>query len=182
LYSPVVEEILPDKVPVVVAVDSDVVCVEPSFSPETAAKENPGAVDVPAVPRGRPVDAVIPLAVAAGVVANPDNDPMIRVAELAAGTLSVIPVPAVVAAVPPNLNPLPRDSPLVVVVTAVAPRVSPEVGLQPVSVSPGEAEEAGVVVGAGAVNVGVGFTVAGAGVSFASSVKLCNGAETNPLA
>lgn len=90
------------------------------------------------------MDAVIPLAVAAGVVANPDNDPMIGVAELAAGTLNVNPVPAGVAAVPPNLNPLPRDSPLVVVVTAVAPRVSPEVELPPTlslgSVSPDEAE------------------------------------------
>lgn len=121
------------------------------------------------------MDAVIPLAVAAGVVANPDNDPMIGVAELAAGTLSVNPVPAGVAAVPPNLNPLPRDSPLVVFVTVVAPRVSPEVGLPTtlslVSVSPEEAEEAGVAVGTGAVNVGVEFTVAGAVVLFPSSVK-----------
>ena len=37
-------------------------------------------------------------------------------------------------------------------------------------------------MGAGAVNAGVGFTVAGVVVLFASSVQVCNGAETNPLA
>lgn len=169
--------------PVVVAVDSDVVvCVVPSLIPEAAGKENPGAVVVPVVPRVRPVEVVLVVAVAAAVVANPDNEPITGVAELvaAAGTPSVNPVLAGVAAVPPNLSPPPRDSPLVVVVAGVAPRVNPELGLPPAlplpSANPVEAEEAAAVAPPG-VNAGIGFTVAGVVVLPTPSVKPCDGAD-----
>ena len=168
--------------PVVVAVDSDVVvCDVPSLSPEAPGKENPGAVVVPEVPRVRPVEVVLAVAVAAVVFPKPDNEPMTGVAELVAA--AGIPVLAGVAAVPPNLNPPPRDSPLVVVVTGVAPRVSPELGLPPtlplLTANPNEAEEAAGVAPPG-VNAGVGFTTEGAVVLPVPRVKPCDGVDPKP--
>ena len=129
------------------------------------------------------MDAVLSATVAAGAIANPDNDPMTGAAEQAAGTVSVNPVLAGVAAIPPNLNPPPRDSPLVVVVTGVAPRVNPEPTMSLVSVIPDGTEEAAIVVPPG-VNAGVGFTVAGAVVLSATGLKPCDGTDpkANPPA
>ena len=81
----------------------------PSLIPEVAGKENPGAVVVAVVPRVRPVEVVLVVVVAAVVFANPDNEPRTGVAELAVvtGIPSVNPALAGVAAVAPNLNPLP---------------------------------------------------------------------------
>ena len=159
----------------------------PSLIPEVPGKENPIAVVAPVVPRVRPVAVVLVVAVAAVVFAIPDNEPMTGVAELAVtfGIPSVNPALAGVAAVPGNLNPLPRDSPLVVVVAGVAPTVSPELGLHtplpPPSENPDEAEEVAVVAPP-VVNAGVGFTVAGAVVLLVPRVKPCDGADpkTNP--
>lgn len=168
------------------AVDSDVVgCVVPSLSPEVAGKENPGTVVFAVELRVRPVKVV--LAVAAAVVgfAKPPNDPMTGVAVLAtaAGVPSVNPVLAGVAAVPPNLKPPPIDSPLVVVVAGVAPRLSPEVGLPPTlplpSVNPDEAEEAAVVAPPSA-NAGVEFTIVGAVVLPVPRLNPCDGADPKP--
>ena len=168
------------------AVDSDVdVCVVPSLSPEVPGKENPGAVVVPVELRVRPVEVVLAVVVAAVVFANPDNDTMTGVDELAAtaGVPSVSPVLAGVAAVPPNLKPPPKDSPLVVVVAGVAPRLSPELGLPPAlplpSVKPDEAEEAAVVAPP-SVNAGVGFARVGAVVLPVPRLKPCDGADPKP--
>ena len=130
------------------------------------------------------MDAVLSVAVAATVVANP----VTGVAELDAttGTLSAVnPALAGVDAVPHNLNPPPRKKLLVVFVIGVAPRESPELGLPVtlslVSVNPDEAEEAPVVAPP-VVNSGVGFTVAGAVGLAAPNVKPSNDAdpELNP--
>lgn len=181
--SPAVLELLPNKLPVVVEVGSDVVVrVAPNVNPEAAGKENPGTTDAPVEPRARPVDAVLSVVVAAVVVANPDNDPVIGVVELdtTTGTPGVVnPVLAGVAVVPPNLKLPPRDNLLVLVVTGVAPRVSTELVLLPtlslVSVNPDEAEEALVGASPG-VYAGIGLTIAGA-VCLPATVKPCNGAE-----
>ena len=168
------------------AVDSDVVgCVVPSLSPEVAGKENPGTVVFAVELRVRPVKVVLAVAAAVVVFAKPPNDPMTGVAVLAtaAGVPSVNPVLAGVAAVPPNLKPPPIDSPLVVVVAGVAPRLSPEVGLPPTlplpSVSPDEDEEAAVVAPPSA-NAGVGFTIVGAVVLPVPRLNPCDGADPKP--
>ena len=172
--------------PVVVAVDSDVVvCVVPSLIPAAAGKENPGAVVVPVEPRVRPVDVVLEVAVAAVVFTDPDNEPVTGVDELAAaaGVSSVNPALAGVAAVPPNLKPPPRDSPLAVVAAGVGPTVSPELGLPPMlpllSPNPDEAEDAAVAALPG-VNACGGFTVAGAVVLPVPRVNPCDGADPKP--
>lgn len=99
---------------------------------------------------------------------------------LGAVDVPVVPALAEEAAIPPSLNPPPRDSPPVVAVTEVAPKVNPEVGLPPTlpfpSVNPDEAEEAGVVAPPN-VNAVVGFTEADAVVFPAPSVKPCDGAD-----
>lgn len=170
----------------VVAVDSEVVvCVVPSLIPEVAGKENPVAVVVPVVPRVRPVEVILVVVVAAVVFANPDNELMTGVAELAvvAGVPRVNPALAGVAPVPPNLNPLPRDSPPVAVVAGVAPTLSPELGLPPPPLppneNPDEAEEVAVIAPPG-VNACVGFTVAGAVVLPVPRVKPCDGVDPKP--
>ena len=157
----------------------------PSLIPEVAGKENPVAVVVPVVPRVRPVEVVLMVAEDTVVFAIPDNEPMTGVAELiaAAGILSVNPALAGVAAVPGNLNPPPRDSPLAAVVAGVAPTVSPELGLPtpllPPRENPDEAEEAAVGAPPG-VNASVGFTVAGAVVLLVPRAKPCDGADPRP--
>lgn len=112
------------------------------------------------------MDAVllVAVAVAAAVVANPENDTVTGVAELdtTTGTPGVVnPVLAGVAVVPPNFNTPPQNALLVVVVTGVAPRVSTELRF----------------VAPPGVNAGVGFTIAGAVVLPASNVKPCNGVD-----
>lgn len=112
------------------------------------------------------MDAVllVAVAVAAAVVANPENDPVTGVAEVdtTTGTPGVVnPVLAGVAVVPSNFNTPPRNALLVVVVTGVAPRVSTELRF----------------VAPPGVNAGVGFTIAGAVVLPASNVKPCNGVD-----
>lgn len=137
---------------------------------------------MPVVPRVRPMEVVLAVAVAAVVFANPDKEPVTGVAEpaAAAGIPSVNPALAGVAAVPPNLSPPPRDSPLVVAAAGVAPTVSPELGFPPalplLGPNPDEAEEAAVVALPG-TNVGVGFTVAGAVVLPVPRVNPCDGAD-----
>lgn len=169
----------------VVAVDSEVVvCVVPSLIPEVAGKENPVAVVVPVVPRVRPVEVVLVVVVAAVVFANPENELMTGVAELAvaAEVPRVNPALAGVAPVPPNLSPPPRDSPLVAVVAGVAPTLSPELGLPPPALPPSEnpeAEEVAVIAPPG-VNAGVGFTVAGAVVFPVPRIKPCDGVDPMP--
>lgn len=172
--------------PVVVAVDSEVVvCVVPSLIPEVAGKENPDAVVVAVVPSVRPVEVVLVVIVATVVFTNPDNEPMTGVAELAAaaGIPSANPVLAGVGAVPPNFNPPPRGSPLVVVVAGVAPTVRPELGLPPPlplpSENPDEAEEAAAVAPPGG-NAGVEFTVLGAVVLPVPRVKPCDDVDPKP--
>ena len=168
--------------PVVVAVDSDVVvCVVPSLIPEAPGKENPDAVVVPVLPRVRPVEVVLTVAAAAVVFANPGNEPITGAAELVAAAVLPSENPALVGV--PTLSPLPRNSPLAAVVTGVAPRVSPELGLPPalplLSTNPDEAEEAAVVALPG-VNAGVGLTIAGPVVLLVPRVKPCDDAGPKP--
>ena len=144
---------------------------------EAAGKENPGATVVPAVPRVRPVEVVLAVAVAAVAFANPDNDSMTGVAELAAaGIPSVTPALAGVA----NLSPPPTESSLVVVAAGVASTISPGLGVPPalplLSPNTDEVENTAVVALPG-VNACVGFTVAG---SVVLSVPIVNPCDADP--
>lgn len=109
----------------------------PSLNPD-----GPGADDPEAVVTVVPIPESLALRVGAeetellavlgaAVVANPDNDPKVGVAEAlaAAGALKENPALAEAATVPPGLRVVPKENPLVVVVATGAPNVGAVHGL-----------------------------------------------------
>lgn len=123
---------------VVVAVDSDVACVVPSLNPDGPGAGDPETVVTAVAPipeslalRVGAEETELLAVLGAAVVANPDNDPKVGVAEVlaAAGALKENPALAEAATVPPGLRVVPKVNPLVVVVATGAPNVGAVLGL-----------------------------------------------------